>query len=640
MRFDCFLRFSLSISFAATLCSAASAVPYASGVRNTGGTTWEFVLNEDADSVTVLRDGANPLNLATTKGRLTFDLGAFNTFDIQVAKSAPETWTLLSDPSNLHTSFESPRGATVNKIPTSPYFGTVYVPNVNALPSAAGRQMGDGVYSLTADLLTVDLSTPNWVVPGVNDTTQAKGAAFMPNAAAANMYRVALDDAGNLLVSDFTDASGGLYWMSPAMTTGGRVLGGVNFDGSTPTQTGPNGGVYSDEIDEFGRIPLHGSFTSKVYATGSIGNNLNVYGLDEDLDAELSVPNNDKHSVWHWNVGDAAPDANGNIDYQALAPELIIDSKGIGATWLARNTFVATGAFYSPQHDKWYLTEQRFNGDEAGLVVASANEVDPHTPTIEFNSLLWSRDPNGDTNTADAIDGHTGFPTTPSGTISDIEDVFRHAGNVTMSADGTKLFLHKDGFYGANPALGNGAVVIIPLDENGVPDLVVDDMGTASTADDKITNVQTIVIAGNGQSHSAATPLDLDAAGNLYITNNAGTAAAGFVERMEVYSPGGAWKATTSGSLAAMGSTAFDLEALVDSGLMGDHNGDGSVDAADYVLWRKNPSAFGGDPGGYNAFFENFGDSNAAGGAVPEPAAAMLVAIGMLIVGGCRRRVG
>jgi hypothetical protein len=57
--------------------------------------------------------------------------------------------------------------------------------------------------------------------------------------------------------------------------------------------------------------------------------------------------------------------------------------------------------------------------------------------------------------------------------------------------------------------------------------------------------------------------------------------------------------------------------------LPGDHNGDGAVDAADYVAWRKNPDAFGGDPDGYNDWQENFGvgggGSSANDAAVPEP---------------------
>jgi hypothetical protein len=58
--------------------------------------------------------------------------------------------------------------------------------------------------------------------------------------------------------------------------------------------------------------------------------------------------------------------------------------------------------------------------------------------------------------------------------------------------------------------------------------------------------------------------------------------------------------------------------------LAGDHNQDGKVDAADYVLWRTSD----GSPGGYNAWRGNFGVAAFGGGnvgsrsAVPEPAGA------------------
>jgi hypothetical protein len=73
--------------------------------------------------------------------------------------------------------------------------------------------------------------------------------------------------------------------------------------------------------------------------------------------------------------------------------------------------------------------------------------------------------------------------------------------------------------------------------------------------------------------------------------------------------------------------------------LEGDYNGDGKVDAADYVVWRK-----AGTPGGYELWSQNFGNPMTGGGggaggqsAVPEPSAALLllpVALGLI------RRVG
>jgi hypothetical protein len=73
---------------------------------------------------------------------------------------------------------------------------------------------------------------------------------------------------------------------------------------------------------------------------------------------------------------------------------------------------------------------------------------------------------------------------------------------------------------------------------------------------------------------------------------------------------------------------------LSPAGLAGDHNGDGKVDAADYVLWRNDPASFGGSPGGYNAWRANFGApgsgsgaSMGSGPAVPEPASASLLLV-------------
>jgi autotransporter-associated beta strand protein len=109
----------------------------------------------------------------------------------------------------------------------------------------------------------------------------------------------------------------------------------------------------------------------------------------------------------------------------------------------------------------------------------------------------------------------------------------------------------------------------------------------------------------------------------------------------------------TYGSLSGTFGTVFDLPtgysinynylgnqiALVESVTIGgDYNSDGAVNAADYVVWRKNPEAFGGTPGGYNTWRANFGagggSGSGLGGAagVPEPTAGalMLLALGFV----------
>jgi hypothetical protein len=71
----------------------------------------------------------------------------------------------------------------------------------------------------------------------------------------------------------------------------------------------------------------------------------------------------------------------------------------------------------------------------------------------------------------------------------------------------------------------------------------------------------------------------------------------------------------------------------IPSGSDGDYNEDGTVNAADYVAWRKLPIAFGGDPDGYNAWREQFGEAGSGaggGGGVPEPASVGLLVIGLV----------
>jgi hypothetical protein len=93
-------------------------------------------------------------------------------------------------------------------------------------------------------------------------------------------------------------------------------------------------------------------------------------------------------------------------------------------------------------------------------------------------------------------------------------------------------------------------------------------------------------------------------------------------------------------------STSDDFDWLIDNftvevlgsnaGIDGDFNGDGNVDAADYVVWRKN----GMSAADYQLFVENFGTTSpgVGGGAVPEPAGLVALAIGVLLAS-CRCRI-
>ena len=92
-----------------------------------------------------------------------------------------------------------------------------------------------------------------------------------------------------------------------------------------------------------------------------------------------------------------------------------------------------------------------------------------------------------------------------------------------------------------------------------------------------------------------------------------------------------------------------------DPGLLGDFNDDGNVDAADYVVWRKNDGGATalandddlGTPIGaehYNLWRAHFGESGMSGigarGAIPEPGTGVLVAVGLVLIGAFRSRDG
>jgi hypothetical protein len=88
--------------------------------------------------------------------------------------------------------------------------------------------------------------------------------------------------------------------------------------------------------------------------------------------------------------------------------------------------------------------------------------------------------------------------------------------------------------------------------------------------------------------------------------------------------------------------TALTLIGAPIPGPPGDYNTDGIADAADYVVWRKTPNDFGGDPDGYTMWRAHFGQAAGSGSgagafaAVPEPATALMLIFA--VAGWCLRR--
>jgi hypothetical protein len=598
------LKFLMAAGTILTAGPMARAVPYASGVHNTGGATWEFILNEAADNVTVLRDGGSALNLgARPAGRHTFDMTGFTAYDIEVSKSAPVGWTTISDVANPFTNYTIPSGLAINTDPASQYFGTVYVANANPATTERGRTMGDGIYSLTSDMIGVDLTSNFAAVANANDAGLAKAPGFTTNgSASASPWRLTLDAAGNVIISDWSDPGGGLKYASPTLATGGLILDG-DGDMANPT--------------------VHGSIAAKTYVTGSVGNNLTVYAMDED-----ALPSN---TIWRWDVGNAT-------NYAQPPSATVIDSGALDgiSSWISTVVGVRAGAHYSPEHDLWYMVQNRNDGNEAGIFVVKADGVDGFTPTLLWDSFTFTSDPNGDFDPADALDGHNGLDFS--------QDVFRNIGDVTLSPDGTKLLVQRIATPGATNPHSPAAVAVIPLDENGVPDIEV--------SGGMMTNVAFITTIGSELAHSSGAQLEFDAAGNLYVANSGFISGNpnGTAQLVQVLSPGGNTKATTSS-----GGT-FEVEPFTPPANNADFDNDGDVDGDDFLTWQRGLGLTGqtgkstgdadgdGDVDGTDLaeWISHFGMPPAAGaaGAVPEPGAVVLLAIGLVGVNSVRRRRG
>ncbi|QDV73590.1 hypothetical protein [Botrimarina mediterranea] len=618
-----FIAFSAAAAAAVGLASDSFAASYASGLRNTGGNNYEFVLNEAATNVTINLGGGGSTDLgALPAGRHTFS--AAGAFDIAVASSSTPGFTRLDDEANLFTHFERPGGLAVNTNPASPYFGTIYVNQNRSEVSAgvpvltvSGREMGNGVYSLTADRLGVNLT--DWTVPAdANDPTLAKLPPGIQTSttSSSSIYRIGMDDGGNLLLSDWTDATGGLKVMSADLTTGGVLLRGEG--GTRPTIP------LSDDSDEFGLLPLHGSINGRPNATGTWGVDLSVAAMDEDMDVDLVLNTaNDGNSVWRWNVGSTLTDFAGAPTLEVGVGSLTSPGATTGQhtdgspVFLNLNVGVTANAHYNEHFDKWYLSGSRFNGDDSSSLVILTPEGpggDGKDIVVDWSSKQFSID-NG-------LDGYVDVTDPIFAASEDVaNDIFRNAHNVWFSPDNTKMYVHRRQVLGENPILGAdsglGAKILeIPLDENGLPVIGIDDNGTPEdTSDDFLTGITPIFTLANQGSAGSFSDIQTDAAGNLYYSENVS-------ERLEYYSRGGSFIATTgSGGTFSL----LELEVLA-----GDYNGDGTVDAADYTVWRDNPEANGGD-GGYLTWANNYGATSApsSSAAVPEPTAALLCLFGL-----------
>lgn len=385
------------------------AAPYASNLLISGNAV-NFILNEPADSLSVVIDGAAPLLLdPTTAGTKSFTLpSASSHFSINATKTDSTGYRIqtgvnqgsaaagLSQPTlqagtqyigstnAAITRFNSPRGVSVSTNPNQANFGTAYVSNsaagtAAASGSAPARTLGDGLYAIHGDLSDAF---------GYGDNAQSAGLAFGGSTSSPFKIHAAAD--GNIYISDFSDNNGQVARMNSNLTTGGQVLAGI-------------GGAVNATTPDLPAGQNHGSTLAVHAAVGP--NGITLYTLDEDLSSgHVAGGSNtgDYNSLWRYDIGNSA------LPYSAMPTKLNHLLVGLATSSTNNTPIVSTSDIDRGADGKLYMGQSRANGGEAGVYV-----LDTDGSTVLFNSLTASRNLLGSTTAKDILTNVMGLAVSP-----------------------------------------------------------------------------------------------------------------------------------------------------------------------------------------------------------------------------------
>jgi hypothetical protein len=334
---------ALALSLALPVTTLANVYPTnlsqsANSIGPGQNVTLGYLLNEDASAVTVDILNASSAVVRTispgaqTKGARSvvwdgkdnaaaqLPAGAYS-FRVNTTGAANAAWTQTSVDAMLNN-FELPRGVGVNTNSASPFYGRVYVSNGQALPTAAGRTMSDGLYMLNADLSDAGI---------VGGTGPHAGGVDWTTGGSVSPFRVQVGPDDSVYITDWSDPHGGL-WQAPA-----------NLSGTWTEILDSSGGRDVDGL----ALPVHGSI-SDVVITG-VGAARVLYTADEDFYIEPQGPTSagsiQKYDIGNTAVWTTAPtatfydDAVGGFNVNFLN-SLSLDKRG--HFWYSQNRFAGT----------------------------------------------------------------------------------------------------------------------------------------------------------------------------------------------------------------------------------------------------------------------------------------------------------
>ncbi len=320
---------------------------YASELTNTAGVV-SFTLNAAADNVKVVFGTTTNDLGALAAGSYSTNVSASGVVKVEVTKSNPVGWSntpsafvasklQISSDSNPFTRYNSPRGVAVNRNPSSPFFGRVYVANSTPGATVAAHNTGRGLYTMKADLS----DSPN----NYGTNAQAGG---LPFAVSANApFQISMGEDGYIYIADFSDASGMVARIDGNLTNGQLV---ADYIGGTGVTAPPNN---------------HGS-TKYVRATGSLeGGNLKVYTLDEDYVGDIGAgATHTANSIWRYDI-DSGPLTNQSFPTYITQPSPSWTANGNETFVIGTNGYI-------------YAQQNRSSAVEPGMYImdlATGNQI-------------------------------------------------------------------------------------------------------------------------------------------------------------------------------------------------------------------------------------------------------------------------
>ena len=329
---------------------------------------FSFRLNEDATAVvlSIEKDGEMSDSRsygAMTKGLHTVDnpfVGAeFDAWSVSAAARPVSYPVKISDDSEKFQ-FWSPRSVEIDKTPTSPYFGRVYVGESAGGACESGRTTTRGMYIMGSDFTDIT-SQGNIAYDGGFNWGTNEG----PYGAAFRGIAVAPD--GDVYISSSSATTVGVYKMNPANPSDAfvNVLAGSKKKHVDP-ETGEY--VYDGQLVKKSTVICDAVQDLAVQGTGR---NLKLYTYDRAVSGEEGNSN-----IWRYDIGtlDSLPwnDAPSAVEFNNLNNENHV-----------RNGF---GQMAYDGHGGWWISQYRYNNSYAvpGLMHITSGMIDFNLGSSSF----------------------------------------------------------------------------------------------------------------------------------------------------------------------------------------------------------------------------------------------------------------